>query len=222
MVILMMPLLSPPCLFVQLLSLFFISILTSGAAAFSVELHTKKTEVIISRRDALTTVGFLLSFPLPTKATSIDESITHVTGTVTLQNGLSSENIEPGAALYITARTNKPDNVPKAILDGSRGKSPPVFASRFENPQFPFKFSLTSENLTVEGASAVEGSDNVWWRGEDFVVSARLDSDGVAATRDPTDLVGRGFYSSVLRDDVMIDLQGRGMFGKAVTSKKLK
>lgn len=219
----MMRLLSlPPCLiFVQLLSLFFISILTPGAAAFSVEqLHTKQTEVIISRRDALTTVGFLLSFPLPTKATS-NESITHVTGTVTLQNGLSSENIEPGAALYITARTNKPDNVPKAILDGSRGKSPPVFASRFENPQFPFKFSLTSENLTVEGASAVEGSDNnVWWRGEDLVVSARLDSDGVAATRDPTDLVGRGFFSSVLRDDVMIELQGRGMFGKAVTSKK--
>ena len=218
-----MPLLSlPPCLFVQLLSLFFISILASGAAAFGVEqLHTKKTEVIISRRDALTTVGFLgvLSFPLPTKATSI-ESITHVTGTVTLQNGLSSENIEPRAALYITARTNKPDNVPKAILDGSRGKSPPVFASRFENPQFPFKFSLTSENLTVEGASAVEGSDNVWWRGEDLVVSARLDSDGVAATRDPTDLVGRVFFSSVLRDDVMIELQGRGMFGKAVTSKK--
>ena len=164
----MMPLLPlPPCLFVQLLSLFFISILTPGAAAFSVELHNKKTEVIISRRDALTTVGFLLSFPLPTKATS-NESITHVTGTVTLQNGLSSENIEPRAALYITARTNKPDNVPKAILDGSRGKSPPVFASRFENPQFPFKFSLTSENLTVEGASAVEGSDNVWWRGEDL------------------------------------------------------
>lgn len=214
----MMPLLSSRCLFVQLLSL-FISILTHGAAAFSVEPHTKKIEVILSRRDALTTVGFLLSFPLPTKAAS-NESITHVTGTVTLQNGLSSENIEPGAALYITARTNKPDNVPKAILDGSRGRAPPVLAYRLENPQFPFKFSLTSENLTVEGASAVEGSDNVWWRGEDLVVSARLDSDGVAATRDPTDLVGRGFYSSESRDDVMIELQGRGMFGKAVTSKK--
>ena len=49
------------------------------------------------------------------------------------------------------------------------------------------------------------------------VVSAQLDSDGVAATRDPTDLAGREFYSSELRDDdVMIEFAS----AKAVTSKK--
>lgn len=122
--------------------------------------------------------------------------------------------------MYVTCRPNRPDNVPRAILDGSRGKPPPVLAARFENPQFPFEFTLTTDNLTPEGASAIEGSDNIWWSNEDLVVSARLDSDGVAATRDPNDLVGRGFYSSKTQDAAMIELQGRGMFGKAVTSKK--
>eukprot|EP00986_Skeletonema_menzelii_P021419 scaffold34472_cov200-Skeletonema_menzelii.AAC.1 len=151
---------------------------------------------------------------------SID-STTFVMGTASLQSGLSNDNIESGSALYVTCRPNRPDNVPKAILDGSRGKPPPVLAARFENPQFPFEFSLTTDNLTPEGASAVDGSSGtIWWSGEDLVVSARLDSDGVAATRDPNDLVGRGFYSPKTKDAAMIELQGRGMFGKAVTSKK--
>ena len=33
-----------------------------------------------------------------------------------------------------------------------------------------------------------------WWSQDDLIVSARLDSDGVAATRSPEDLVGRGMY----------------------------
>ncbi len=176
----------------------------------------------ISRRDVLSkTIAATSLISLPTKALSI-ESTTFVAGTATLQSGLSNDNIVSGAALYVTCRPNRPDNVPKAILDGSRGKPPPVLAARFENPQFPFEFSLTTDNLTPEGASAVEGSSGaIWWSGEDLVVSARLDSDGVAATRDPNDLVGRGFYSPKTNNDAaMIELQGRGMFGKAVTSKK--
>ena len=173
----------------------------------------------LSRRDVLSkSIASAVLISLPTKAVSI-ESTTFLSGIASLQ-GLSNENIESGAALYVTCRPNRPDNVPRAILDGSRGKPPPVLAARFENPQFPFEFTLTTDNLTPEGASAVEGSDNIWWSGEDLIVSARLDSDGVAATRDPNDLVGRGFYSSKTQDAAMIELQGRGMFGKAVTSKK--
>ena len=53
-------------------------------------------------------------------------------------------------------------------------------------------------------------------RGLLVVVSAQLNSDGTA-TRDPTDLVGREFYSSELRDDdVMIEFAS----AKAVPSKK--
>lgn len=176
----------------------------------------------VSRRDVLSqSISAATFIALPTKAMSI-ESTTFVVGTATLQSGLSDDNVESGSALYVTCRPNRSDNVPKAILDGSRGKPPPVLAARFENPQFPFEFSLTTDNLTPEGASAVEGStpETIWWSGEDLVVSARLDSDGVAATRDPNDLVGRGFYSPKSKDATVIELQGRGIFGKAVTSKK--
>ena len=198
--------------------LFFFCI--APAAAFSIG-DSRSRAVQVSRRDVLSKSISAATFTLialPTKAMSI-ESTTFVVGTATLQSGLSNDNVETSSALYVTCRPNRPDNVPKAILDGSRGKPPPVLAARFENPQFPFEFSLTTDNLTPEGASAVEGSETIWWSGEDLVVSARLDSDGVAATRDPNDLVGRGFYSPKTKDTAVIELQGRGMFGKAVTSK---
>ena len=64
-------------------------------------------------------------------------------------------------ALYITARPNKPDNVPKAILDGSRGKPPPVLIARYPlpksnsedldwNTQFPFEFTLTENEALMK------------------------------------------------------------------------
>ena len=174
----------------------------SGAAAASIA-----TSTIVSS-----------SSPPPASAAEVE---TYVKGVATLQAGLSTDEIGPGAALYVTCRPNRPDNVPKAIIDGSRGKTPPVLAARFPDPKFPFDFTLTAENLTPEGASMVEGSSSAWWKDEDLVVSARFDSDGVAATRDPTDLVGRGFYSSKSsQDPVAVELQGRGLFGKSVTAKK--
>lgn len=172
-----------------------------------------------SRRAIVTSASIFL---LTASASTAAESTAYVKGTATLQAGVSTDEIGPGAALYVTARPNKPDNVPRAILDGSRGKPPPVLAARFADPQFPFVFSLTSENLTPEGASIIEGSssDSIWWSGEDLIVSARFDSDGVAVTRDPTDLVGRGIYSAKNKENISIELQGRGLFGKSVTSKK--
>ena len=152
-----------------------------------------------------------------------------LSGTVTLQPGTqiaSSSDSEspspPTPALYITARPNKADNVPKAILDGSRGKPPPVLIARFPLPldlasQFPFDFVLTEKDLTVEGESK-------WFLStqEDLIVSARLDMDGVAATRDPDDLVGRGLYLGNTDSNsggVIVQLQGRGFGGKFVTKK---
>lgn len=196
--------------------------LTTPAVAFSLKADTTATELsrrgVLSITVAATTSSLIVALPT-TKAKSM-ESTTFVRGTATLHTGIPNDIIDAKAALYITCRPSRPDNVPRAILDGSRGKAPPILAARFEDPRFPFEFSLTSENLTPEGAFAVEGSENImWWSGEDLVVSARLDSDGVAATRDPTDLVGRAFYSSSAQDSVIIELQGRGVFGKAVTSK---
>jgi len=182
-------------------------------------------ELISSRRQVIATIAsstVLISTSLsPPEVFALDDDKIYVSGTATLQQGISIDEIGTNSALYVTARPNKPDNVPRAILDGTRGKAPPVLSARFASPKFPFDFDLSSKWLTPEGASVVEGKDidDVWWRGEDLIISARLDSDGVAATRDPTDLVGRGIY--IAKDDskVSIELQGRGMFGKAVTKK---
>lgn len=130
-------------------------------------------------------------------------------------------------ALYVTCRPDRPDNVPGAILSGTRGKPPPVLAARFENPTFPFQFELGSKALTMEGISNESGTaamedpklQNVWWNKENLVVSARLDSDGVAATRSPEDLVGRGFWKNG-DTCVEVPLTGRGAFGKFATGAK--
>lgn len=155
------------------------------------------------------------------------------------------------AALYITVRPNVPDDAPRAILDGTRGKSPPVLSARFPiaiaasstsegREFFPFEFELTQQNLTPEGAlvlPTITTADNesdasmmLWWEknGNNLIVSARLDTDGVASTRDPQDLVGRGV--STRSPDrasensnvaiASIELRGRGLFGKSVTARK--
>jgi len=130
----------------------------------------------------------------------------------------STMNYNPriNSALYVTARPNRPDNVPKAILDGSRGKSPPVLTARFESPTFPFDFNLSENNLTPEGSA--KNDDTFWWAADDLIVSARWDSDGVAATRSPDDLVGRTLWKRGSAKFVL-DLQGRGSFGKFATRK---
>lgn len=152
---------------------------------------------------------------------------TFVYGTVNLPAGItdpgpvptSDENNQPPTkpALYVTVRPNRPDNVPRAILDGSRGKPPPVLAARFENPGFPFEFGLGEKDLTPEGMGNESGG--YWWSSDDLIVSARWDSDGVAATRSPEDLVGRNLWKKGTTEGFVLDLQGRGKFGKYATKK---
>ena len=123
-------------------------------------------------------------------------------------------------ALYITCRPDRADNVPAAILSGTRGKPPPVLAARFENPTFPYSFKLDVENLTPEGADGGgDGETGFWWSNDDLIVSGRWDADGVAATRSPEDLVGRAILAQKSGKDVTLRLQGRGSFGKFATKK---
>ena len=155
---------------------------------------------------------------------------------VASSSSASSNDSSSYYALYVTARPSISDNVPTAILDGSRGRPPPVLSARYPNPTFPFDFALTAKDFTTEGGASmmiVNGDNNsaardersgvveVWWSGQDLVVSARLDTDGIASTRDTTDLVGRGiFHGAMSYDTVSIQLGGRGMFGKRVTGKR--
>lgn len=162
-------------------------------------------------------------------ASSTPATLTFIRGAVTVSSNAANEFEKyeaPASALYITCRPDRPDNVPAAILNGSRGKPPPILSARFPNPTFPFTFELTSDNITVEGAAAAnnDGVLQYWWAKDDLIVSARWDGDGVAATRSPEDLVGRGFAKSgrTSRADnsVMVELQGRGAFGKFATGAK--
>jgi hypothetical protein len=131
--------------------------------------------------------------------------------TLAADNGATASSTAP--ALYITCRPDRPDNVPQAILAGTRGKPPPVLAARFENPtSFPFFFVLGEQDLTLEGSVKDETTGLYWWliaandnhgsssnNKDNLVVSARWDSDGFAATRSPEDLVGRATAKQKLK-----------------------
>ena len=166
-----------------------------------------------------------------TTSVSAEEQIAEtpiLQGSVVLGTDVELTASSKTSALYITCRPDKPDNVPGAILTGTRGKPPPVMAARFENPAFPFEFSLSSpKDLTVEGASdGIKSTATLdpalfWWNKDDLVVSARWDSDGVAATRSPEDLVGRGTWKRGV-NSVEVPLTGRGAFGKFATSGSKK
>jgi hypothetical protein len=165
----------------------------------------------------------LLSRPALANNALLDESKVLLQGKITLPASVPTPSTE-NAAIYITCRPNQSNNVPAAILDGTRGKSPPVLAARFPmSPlsSFPLDFALTASHLTPEGAANGNNDDTLfWWQVDGLVVSARYDSDGVAATRDASDLVGRAVAKKDTAAGVVIELQGRGLFGKAVTNKK--
>ena len=87
-------------------------------------------------------------------------------------------------------------------------------------------FTLTSAHYTIEGLPSSTTTDDPWWwntqTGTSLVVSARLDMDGVAATRSPDDLVGRTTITvgpAQQTNDIAIALTGRGAFGKFATGR---
>mmetsp|Transcript_32192 Transcript_32192/g.35666 ORF Transcript_32192/g.35666 Transcript_32192/m.35666 type:complete len:253 (+) Transcript_32192:27-785(+) len=151
-----------------------------------------------------------------------------ITGKVLLKSDIVLPSDTTTSALYVTARPNKADNVPKAILDGSNGKPPPIFAVRIPNPTFPVTFQFTTSDITPEGRGSDNNNSNYWFESNtDLILSARWDTDGIAATRDPTDLVGRTIVSSKNinnsnDDTISVLLTGRGFTGKLVTNKASK
>lgn len=99
-------------------------------------------------------------------------------------------------------------------------KPPPVLTSRTAAPfTFPLEIILNGQiNLTPEGL----GIQKEWQSGKvPLVVSARLDVDGVAATRNAEDLIGKAIVSkdkaSGLWKGCSIELEDRGIGGRIVT-----
>ena len=141
-------------------------------------------------------------------------------GTVALQSGtLAQGSDQAGAALYVTA---KPASTNTGVF-AQAGKVPPLAAARIPTPlDFPYQFSLTTDDLTPEFASVQKEV----WEKEDLILTARFDCDGVAATRGPDDLVGRSTLSKRGAADpsswasAVVELQGRGVAGRLLTGGK--
>lgn len=135
----------------------------------------------------------------------------------------------PPSAHTHALSTPPPPAVPRAILSGTRGKAPPIAALRLAPPlRFPLQFELDDADLTPEGAAEPAR----WWGKGQLILSARLDSDGQAATREPTDLVGRAVCAPLRAGRegegpaaqavprCSVQLVGRGIGGKLITSRK--
>ena len=138
--------------------------------------------------------------------------------TVSLPADGSGWTASPDAALYLTARQDV--GIFQAQIKNV--KPPPVLSKRVSvtggSEVFPVE-------IVVSGSSDLtpEGQDLKWATGKlPLVISARLDADGIAATRDPQDLIGRVVVKKVdgKWEDGKIDLQGRGVAGKFITNKK--
>mmetsp|Transcript_23300 Transcript_23300/g.22458 ORF Transcript_23300/g.22458 Transcript_23300/m.22458 type:complete len:105 (+) Transcript_23300:298-612(+) len=101
-------------------------------------------------------------------------------------------------------------------------KPPPILTSRTTAPlSLPIEIILSDDNITPEGLEIVKE----WQSGiTPIVVSARLDADGIAATRNSEDLVGK----TITKKDELsgewrgcsIELQDRGFGGKLITKQK--
>lgn len=121
----------------------------------------------------------------------------------------------PAAALYVTLRPP--------------GRSPPLAARRVPlasllpgAPLFPLHLALGPADSLPDAPER-----ELWAAAPQLVVSARLDTDGTAATRGPEDLVGRG---AAPRDDASsggwsearVELVGRGIAGRLATQRTPK
>ena len=137
------------------------------------------------------------------------------TGTITVQKGATVTGAS-SAALYVTVRPLTAEG--GALQAGT--KVVPLATARFAAPiTFPFKYTITSDDLTAEYKEVAKSTYDLL----DLVVSARFDDDGVAATRGPDDLVGRGLLKkggsrqSVEWQSDGVELQGRGLTGRLLT-----
>lgn len=198
---------------------------------------TESNMLPINRRDYVALIASTVIVALPTLSDAVNTT-TILKGVVTLKPGTQAIT-STGSALYVTAKPETTINAPKAIAEAFAGRPPPVLTARYPissgSSAFPFDFQFTESDITAEGlyedANAEKKANRCWWMNDNLVISARFDSDGVAATRDPDDLVGRSFSLVERKENdntfrynskVEIQLQGRGVGGRFITTKKEK
>lgn len=161
----------------------------------------------------------LLSGVVPAFAAFVDsDPVVVLNGQVSLSSNNLAAPTGDNAALYITVR----EDVGVWTSAVRNMKPPPILSKRMTNiKNFPVSVSLSSkDDMTPEGAATADE----WMNGKRaLTISTRLDSDGVAATRNPEDLVGQGEAKSDGNkgwESFNVDLIGRGVAGKFITNKK--
>ena len=140
-----------------------------------------------------------------------------IKGTITLEEGAIVPE-SPSRALYVTAKPDLGFINSQLLLR----KFPAVMSKRIpgENVQFPLEFTISEKMDGTEEVSLQRER----WVNLPLIMSVRYDSDGVAATREPTDLVGKG---ESIRDSASnswsvsnVALSDRDIGGKLVTGGK--
>ena len=186
------------------------SLVVDRSASLVVDRSASRRSVITA---PATVAALCICCAAGTRQALADEPSIIATGTVALQKGILAGS-DQNAALYITVRPAAPEG--GAALQA--GKVVPLATARFAAPlSFPFTFKLTTVDLTAEYAT-MGAYDQL-----DLTVSARYDGDGVAATRGPDDLVGRGLLKKNKSQDpsqwqsAYVELQGRGLTGRLLT-----
>jgi cytochrome c-type biogenesis protein CcmH len=102
-----------------------------------------------------------------TATASAAPSSSQISGQISLDPKLKA-NLDPNAALFIIAR-------PAGVAGG-----PPLAVKKIDKPAFPLSYSLSQENVMMQG-TAFTGKINL---------TARLDRDGNPTTRGAGDMTG--------------------------------
>jgi hypothetical protein len=117
-------------------------------------------------------------------------------------------NVGPDAALYVTMRRG---GAPQAAFSKFRAVPEPSLAAvriPLKGKTFPIDFSIPRSALFPDAPALPDEIKDVA-----LTVSARLDQDGVAATRGPDDLVG-SVYTTPSSAPAAIALEPRGVVSK--------
>lgn len=155
-------------------------------------------------------------FTKPSEAVKAANPVT-ISGIITLEDGVAVPEA-PTRALYITAKPDLGFINSNLLLR----KFPAVMSKRIpgESVTFPLEYSISE---SADGTEDV-ALQRERWVNLPMIISVRYDTDGVAATRDPTDLVGKGDSSRNQGDDTWVKanlaLSDRGVGGKLVTAKQ--
>lgn len=110
------------------------------------------------------------------------------------------------AALYITLKKGAAIDATASLV---RANPQPAIAAvklPLSGIKFPVDFTITTADLFPDASELVPGTP--------ITISARLDADGIAATRGPEDLVASAYGSAAAQTPVELLLQPRGFVTK--------